>query len=158
MMKTATILLLALTVTLGIQRSAEAQVAQRQQRQNHAAGGNANQAQPFAAQFQTGQLAQLMIANFDRDGDGMLNAVELQAALTAFLVRLSANGRFFQMQQMGNQGVQQQPVGFQGGVPQGFGRGPMPAFRDRGGNQQALDFQRRRGFAGGGRGSRARGQ
>jgi hypothetical protein len=156
MMKRPIILLLALTVTLGsIPRSAE---AQRQQRQNQVAGGNANQAQPLAAQFQTGQLAQLMIANFDRDGDGMLNAVELQAGLTAFLVRLSANERFLQMQQLGGQGLQQQAAGVQGAAPEAFGRAQMPAFRNQGGNEQALDFQGRRGFAGGGRRGHVRGQ
>ena len=144
-MKTSTILLLAVALAIGlVQRSAEAQVGQQRQMQNQNALAGANQGQAFAAQFQSGQLAQVMLANFDRDGDGMLNAVELQAALTAFLVRMSANNGLLQMQQLGAQGIQQ----------------PAAVAQNAGAAEQIRGFQGRRGMPAGGhqRGGGGRGR
>lgn len=130
-MKKVTVSLLALAVTLGFfQRPTKAQGPPWQQ--NQIAAGNANQAQQVgAAQLRSGQLARMMITAYDKDGDESLNAVELQAGLMELLLRMSAS--FGQMQQLGNQGLQQQAAGFQGGAPEAFGRGQMvPMGKPRG--------------------------
>jgi len=161
-MKTLMVLILAFAVTLGfLQRPAKAQRPLWQQNPNQMAAGEANQGRMGgAAQFQSGQLAQLMITNFDRDRDGALNAVELQAGLTALLLRMSAGFGLGQMAQFGDQGLQQQAAGFQGRVPGAFGRGQLPPFGNQGVDRQALGFQGRRGIAAGApeRGGRVRGQ
>ena len=73
----------------------------------------------------------MMIAAYDTDGDEALNAVELQAGLMELILRMSAT--FGQMQQLGNQGFQQQAAGFQGGMPEARGRGQMaPMGKPRG--------------------------
>lgn len=126
------VLLLASVVTFCfLHRPAQAQGVPWQQKQ--IAAGNVNQAQMAgAAQVQSGQLARMMITAYDKDGDEALNAVELQAGLMELLLRISAT--FGQMQQLGNQGIQQQAAGFQGGAPEAFGRGqraPMGKPRGR---------------------------
>ena len=70
---------------------------------------------------QAGQLAQLMLANFDQDRDAALNAAELQVALATLMQRMQAN---------------RPPGAGNAAAMLGQGQGMMHQFRHRQGNAQ----------------------
>jgi hypothetical protein len=92
------------------------------------------------------QLAQLMIANFDADGDGALNQVELELAMTAVMQRMQQLQRTQQMQQM-----QLRQRAARGGM--GGGMGAMPG---AGKGQMNNRAKQRAGNRGGGKRGKGR--
>jgi hypothetical protein len=62
-----------------------------QRMQAGAAGGQNGGKQAADTAQQAGQMAQFMLMNFDQNGDGALNLLELRAALDAMLQRMHMN-------------------------------------------------------------------
>ncbi len=102
----------------------------------------------------TQQLAQLMLANFDQNGDGALNQAELESALLAWMQQMQAQQMRF-AQQMGN--VQAFAAAGAQGNCQAGGAAAMNQIRAQNRNGQFATRQDGMQASGGGRANRGGG-